>query len=168
MPGGRPRKPTTTPSASLVTQGGLPVGADGRRVQEVSETTLTHAATLIETWAGLEPIVKQLIAQVRTSIEAGEIDAKEAPNLLAVCGRVVQQVGAAATAVMRASEGQQRLALLMDGTRERSAPAQMTEKQLVGVVLEVAQRLKRESGVCPVCTAKPIDVTPAPERPVEH
>jgi hypothetical protein len=54
---------------------------------------------------------------------------------------------------MRASEGQIRLAVLIQGPRpERRHPTEMTEKQLVAVVLETAKRVKADhGGICPVC-----------------
>jgi hypothetical protein len=126
----------------------------GERVVDLARKTLDAGESMVGTWSETEPILRKLTQVVRAQVERDAFEAKEALSLLRECAMVAQRVSQAATAVLRASEGQVRLAVLLDGGRpERARPGEMTEKQLVGVVLATARRIKDERGSCPVCTA---------------
>jgi len=133
----------------------------GREVADVQQATLKAGRALLETWSDLEPIVKKLVKVVRTFVDDDdEIDGAGATKLLSQCATVVQRVGAAAVGVLRASEGMTKLALLLDvGSPKRKAPEAMTQKQLIGVVLEAVKQSWRAGTPCPTCgTTKPVEV----------
>lgn len=137
---------------------------NGQRVVDVAETTLAAGKSMVAHWEGLEPIVGELTKRVRKYVEASGADMQpqEASKLLVTAASVVDKLAKAAQQMIRASEGQSRLAVLLSGgVPKRADPAAMSEKQLVGVVLEVAKRLKKESGTCPVCTGAAIEVEAA-------
>ena len=144
--------PTFAPPEDLTAARGL-TSLSGQRVVDVARKTLDASERLIGAWDELEPIVRTLIGKVRTYAETADLEAKEATGLLTAVSAVASRVGTAATSVMRASEGQVRLAVLIEGPKpQRKAPGELTEKQLVAVVLETARKLKQEQGACPVCT----------------
>jgi hypothetical protein len=125
----------------------------GQRVVDLARTTLDAGEALVATWTDLEPIVKALIAKVRRHAEQPAVAEEKAVGLLRECANVSARLSQAATSVLRASEGQVRLAVLLEGPRpQRRAPGELTERQLVAVVLETARRVKVEQGTCPLCT----------------
>jgi len=128
------------------------MAANGERVSEIQAATLDAGARLIDTWRELEPIVKQLIALVRTEVESGHVE--KPAQLLGHCAVVVQKVGAAATGVLKASEGMAKLGLLLSVGSEKKAPREMTQAQLSAVVLETAKRIWTSGQPCPVCQAE--------------
>ena len=133
-------------------------GLNGRPVVEVAKATLDAGSSFIQSWRDLEPIVKKLTKVVSDFVNDTEIDPMEAAKLLSLTASVVQKVGQAATTVLRASEGQSRLAILMEGGTQRVQPKAMTEKQLVETVLATARKIQAETGSCPVCV-KTIETT---------
>jgi hypothetical protein len=138
---------------------------NGQRIVDVARSTLDAAETLVTTWTSLEPVVKSLIPKVRAYAEREDVDARDATTLLKDVAGVTRAVASAATAVMRASEGQARLAVLIAGPKiERKGAGELTERQLVAVVIETARRMKDEHGVCPLgCRSRkrtlPIETT---------
>src|SRR5262245_33258152 len=125
----------------------------GERVVDLARKTLDAGEAMVGAWTELEPIVRRLTGMVRERVDLGDFDGKEALSLLRECATVAQRVSQAATSILRSSEGQVRVAVLLEGPKPtRKEPAGMTEKQLVGVVLAMARRLKHEQGTCPVCT----------------
>src|SRR5262249_40300477 len=123
---------------------------------------------MVGAWTELEPIVRKLTSLVRQRVDVGDFDGKEALMLLRECAGVAARVSQAATGVLRASEGQVRLAVLLEGPKPtRKEPGAMTEKQLVGVVLAMARRLKEEQGGCPVCAPPAIPVESNGKGPEE-
>jgi hypothetical protein len=154
---GRPRGAaglgSTRTATDLTNLHGRLDGLTGRPMVEVARATLDAGSSLVAAWRDLEPVVRTLTKKVRRYAERPTVEDEKAARLLGQCARVVQQVGAAAQGILRATEGQARLALLLEGGRpQRVAPAQLTERQLVSVVMEVAKKVKQEGGVCPVCT----------------
>jgi len=139
-------------ATDLCAQTGL-AQLSGQRVVELARKTMDTAETLVGTWADLEPIVKVLIGRVKEYAQRPEVEAVTATKLLRECATVSSQLSSAATGVLRASEGQVRVAVLLEGpTPQRVAPEQLTEKQLVAIVLETVKKMKAESGSCPVCS----------------
>ena len=139
------------PATDLTAASGL-TALSGKPVAEVADATLKAGASLVRDWDELRPIVQQLIRRVRTHCEHTSIQGPEALKALSTCATVVQKVGAAATSVLRASEGMSKLALLLDAGRvRRAAPNQLTEKQLAAVVLEAAKKIVEKTGRCPIC-----------------
>src|SRR5215469_1352481 len=131
----------------------------GERVVDLARKTLDAGEGMVGAWTELEPIVRKLTSLVRQRVDVGDFDGKEALMLLRECAGVAARVSQAATGVLRASEGQVRLAVLLEGPKPtRKEPGAMTERQLVGVVLAMARRLKEEQGVCPVCAPPAIPV----------
>lgn len=136
--------------------------ANGERVLEVQTQTLAAGERLLGTWGELEPIVKQLITLVRAEVEAGNIE--KPASLLSQCAVVVQKLGQAATGVLKASEGMAKLGLILSAGQAgaRRLPAEMTQAELSGVVLETARKIWTSGQPCPVCKAShPIEVPPA-------
>jgi hypothetical protein len=153
------------PAQDLTAASGL-TALSGRPVVEVADATLKAGASLVRDWEELRPIVSSLIKKVRREVDADDFKPGEAAKLLSTCATVTQKVGAAATSVLRASEGMSKLALLLDAGRvTRTRPTQMTEKQLAAVVLETATKIVKRTGRCPICTpvAATAKVTDAPE-----
>lgn len=162
--------PSQAPATDLTAARGL-AGLSGARIIDVGNATLDAGATLIKRWAELEPLVQTLTEKVKRHAEAEEVQGEDAARLLNLCASVSQKVGAAATNVLRASEGQARLALLLAGPKaEKPSPTKMSEKQLAAVVLEAAKQIAADTGSCPVCTVthevKPVNGTAAEECPL--
>lgn len=144
--------PTEPPAVDLTAERGL-THLSGQRVVDIGRRTMDAAERLIGTWEDAEPLIKLLLAKVKTFAENPDVQDVKAAALLRDAATVSQRVANAATAVLRASEGQVRLAVLLEGPRpQRAQPGQMTEKQLVGAVLETVRKIKAEQGACPVCT----------------
>src|SRR5215475_7789832 len=144
--------PPVLPCNDLTEARGL-TSLSGERVVDVARKTLDASERLIGAWDELEPIVRGLLGKVRTYAESDDVHTKDAAALLRDIATVAALVGSAATGVMRASEGQVRLAVLIEGPKPtRKAPGELTEKQLVSVVLETARKVKQEQGICPLCT----------------
>ena len=133
----------------------------GKPVVEIAQATLAAGASLVQAWRDLEPIVRSLTAKVKVMAE-GELTGHEAAKLLGQAANVVQKVGAASQGMLRASDGMQRLALLLDEGVQRVNPKAMSEKQLASLVLETAKQIAKDRGACPICADTPTDVTPAP------
>jgi hypothetical protein len=132
----------------------------GERVVDLARKTLDAGESMVGAWTETEPILRKLTAVVREQVETGDYEPKLALSLLRECATVAQRVSQAATSVLRASEGQVRLAVLLEGPRPRERhPAEMTEQQLAAVVLATARRIKDERGHCPVCEPPAVDVT---------
>jgi len=127
---------------------------NGQRIVDVAKSTLDASETLVGTWTTLEPIVKRLITKVAAYADGADVQAAAATTLLKDVAGVTRAVAQAATAVMRASEGQARLAVLIAGPQpKRLQKETMTERQLVAVVMETARTMRRETGgPCPLCT----------------
>lgn len=165
---GRARTPTPKPAAGaspgasdLTATSGLEA-LSGQRVVDIGRKTLEAADRLVGTWADLEPLAKLLITRLKAHVEQTPTDMVLATKLLTEVSRVSHAIAAAATNVMRAGDGQIRLAVLLEGPPQtRKQPSELTEKQLVGVVLETARRIKAEQGTCPLCTTT-VDVTASP------
>jgi hypothetical protein len=97
---------------------------------------------------------------VAVSLEA-DLPPKESAALLGLCATVIQKVGSASTGMLKASEGLQKLSLLLSaGKGVRKSAGEMTEQQLASVVLETAKRIVQKTGKCPLC--QPILVEPQP------
>jgi hypothetical protein len=132
----------------------------GERVVDLARKTLDAGESMVGAWSETEPILRKLTAVVRKQVDDEQFEPKLALSLLRECAAVAQRVSQAATSVLRASEGQVRLAVLLEGPRPRQThPAEMTEKQLVAVVLATARRIKDEQGACPVCAPPTVDVS---------
>ena len=154
--------PPVLPCHDLTEARGL-TSLSGERVVDVARKTLDASERLIGAWDELEPIVRGLLGKVRTYAESDDVHTKDAAALLRDIATVASRVGTAATAVMRASEGQVRLAVLIEGPKPtRKTPGELTEKQLVAVVLETARKVKQEQGICPLCTTTTVVPTAAP------
>lgn len=140
---------------------------NGQPVVRVAEETLKAGSQLVATWTSLEPIVTQLISQVREKVHLDDYTAPEALKLLQACGNVVQKLGSTGASLLRAAEGQSKLALLLEaGTVARPAPKAMSEKQMAVLVIETVKRIATETGgPCPICT-KTIEVEPPDPPPV--
>jgi hypothetical protein len=156
---GRPRKVVATDLTQSVGLSGL----NGRPVVDVARATLDAGASLVQAWRDLEPIARKLTTKMSAYVEEDDFDGVEGVKLLSLCASVTQKMGQAATMMLRASEGQSRLALLMEGGVKRTEPKQMTEKQLTGVVIGVARRLQKETGVCPICSEQTVEGTAVPQ-----
>lgn len=152
--------PAAAPANDLTASHGLG-SLSGQRVVDIGRKTLDASERLIGAWDELEPIVRILIGKVKAFAERPEVETVLAAKLLSEIATVASRIGTAATSVMRASEGQIRLAVLIEGPRpEKRHPSEMTERQLVNVVLETAKRIMREQGgVCPVCGPAVITVS---------
>jgi hypothetical protein len=143
--------PTTAPAIDLTAARGL-TSLSGERVVDVARKTLDASERLIGAWDELEPIVRSLLVKVKAHADS-DLDPGEATALLRDIATVASRVGTAATAVMRASEGQVRLAVLIEGPKpQRRSATDMTEKQLVSVMVETLKKVATEQGICPVCT----------------
>jgi len=144
--------PPYTPATDLTAQRGLG-SLSGERVVDIGKRTLDASERLIGAWDELEPIVRTLIGKVKTYAESEGVEAGEATALLTAIATVASRIGTAATSVMRASEGQVRLAVLIEGPKpQRRAPHEMTEKQLVRTMVETLRLVAKDQGTCPVCT----------------
>jgi hypothetical protein len=151
--------PTYTPATDLTAQRGLG-SLSGERVVDIGKRTLDASERLIGAWDELEPIVRTLIAKARTYAERDEVEAAEATALLTSIASVASKIATAATSVMRASEGQVRLAVLIEGPKpQRRQPHEMTEKQLVTVMVETLRKVAKDQGTCPVCTTTQVIVS---------
>jgi len=139
---------------------------NGEPVVAIMEATRDAGAAMVDTWRHLEPIVKALTAEVQRVVadRRHKFSVEEATTLLTKCASVVRNVGGAAQGMLKVSEGQARLAVLLSvGKPERKAPGQMTQAQLVGVVLETAKRLHESGKPCPTCGTVPaVEVTHEP------
>lgn len=133
----------------------------GQPVVDIAKATLEAGSSLVDAWRRLEPIVRSLTAKVQVMAD-GELTGPEAAKLLGMAANVVQKVGAASQGMLRASDGMQRLALLLDGGVQRVSPKALTEKQLASLVLETARQIAKDRGACPICADTPVDVTPPP------
>lgn len=136
---------------------------NGQKYSDVARTTLESGASMVAVWDDLEPICKQLVTRVRTHVDSDEgqqLSPTATTKLLMACASVVAKVGTASQGMLRASEGLQKLALLMDlGTVKRKHPSELTQKQLAGLLVETLKKLG-EDGPCPVCKAeKALEVT---------
>src|SRR5262249_29990273 len=126
------------------------MAANGERVLEVQSQTLAAGHRLLDTWAELEPIVKALIALVRSEVEAGEIE--KPASLLSQCAVVVQKVGAAASGVLKPSEGLAKLSLILDASRPmRRAPGDQSQRDNLQVVLACTKAIWESGQPCPTC-----------------
>src|SRR5215471_5230245 len=116
---------------------------NGQGVLAVIESTLAAGASMVQTWRALEPIVKALTEEVqhRVADRRNKFTADEAAGLLTKCASVVRNVGASAQGMLKASEGQARLlVVLQTGDVKPKSPKEMTEKQLIGVVVETLKK----------------------------
>lgn len=151
--------PTAPPLWDLtqVTLGPL----NGKDIADVAAATLRAGESLLAHWTELEPIVKKLTEIVRAQVESGVDDPRLSPMvMLSTIAGVVEKITRASGSVMKASEGLGRLTVLvMGGVRQRPDTAQLSEKQLAGIVIEAARRMKDETGVCPICAPPILDVT---------
>lgn len=143
---------------------------NGQHISDIAATTLKSGASMVAVWDDLEPICKQLVARVRRHVDSDEgkaLSPTATTKLLMACASVVAKVGAASQGMLRASEGLQKLALLLDvGRVKRSHPKDLTEKQLAATLVETLKKIAHEGPVCPVCNAvKPIPVERPDERP---
>jgi len=126
------------------------MAANGESVLAVQSQTLAAGQRLLETWQALEPIVKQLIDLVRAEVEAGELE--KPASLLSQCAVVVQKVGAAASGVLKTSEGLAKLSLILDASRPiRKTPGDMTQAELSKIVLATAKQIWESGKPCPTC-----------------
>ena len=126
---------------------------NGQPVLTVAEATLKSGAAMVAAWDALEPIVRTLTVKVDAYTQRDEVQGKDAAKLLEQCATVLHKVGAAASNMLRASEGLSKLYVLVDaGRMQRAQPTAMTQKQLAATVIETCRTIKRESGACPVCT----------------
>src|SRR5262249_28283007 len=125
---------------------------NGESVVQVAESTLSAGASMIDAWRQLEPLVRTLTKKVGASLKSQKRTPAEDAKLLALCATVIHRVGSAAQGVLRATEGQAKLAVLLQaGQAPRRAASQLTEKQLAGIVLEAAKKIVERTGRCPVC-----------------
>ena len=125
---------------------------NGQSVVAVAESTLAAGASMVDAWHQLEPLVRTLTKRVGASLKSHKRTPAEDAKLLSLCATVIHRVGGAAQGVLRATEGQAKLAVLLQaGQAPRKAASQLTEKQLAGVVLEAAKRIVEKTGRCPVC-----------------
>ena len=142
------------PATSLVDPDGL-TRLSGQPVAEVSRATLEAGKSLVATWTDLEPIVKQLTANVQKFVtEQQELDVVASGKLLATCASVIQKLSMASTGVLRASEGMAKLAMLLDvhnGTATRRSPAEQSQKQLIAAVVGTVRKLVIPGKQCPAC-----------------
>jgi hypothetical protein len=127
----------------------------GRRLIDAADATLTMADEMLAHWRGLEPIVRELVRVVRAQVEAPPPKAPTTAaqlDLLQRAAMVVDRLSRAGATMFKVSEGQARLmAFLSGGIARRPDPGRLSERQLVGVVLEVARRVATERGACPLC-----------------
>lgn len=147
------RTDLTVPDASAPLDNNL----NARPVDEVAAATLKTGAAIIAYWDELEPIAKELIGLVKERVQNKALTAQLTPSqvtsLLATMANVVDKMAKAGQAVLKSSEGQARLHLLLTGGVPKRDAKAMSEKQLAAVVIAAARRFRDESGVCPVCTA---------------
>src|SRR5262245_47991104 len=80
---------------------------------EVAKATLETARSILRSWDDLEPIVRALVSKVRAHVDSKDVKPADAARLLSTTARVVQQLAAASQGVMRAADGEHRLALLL-------------------------------------------------------
>lgn len=151
--------PARAPATDLTAAREL-TALSGMPVVDVARATLDAGRRLLASWDDLEPLVRTLTKKVRARVEGDELEPAEEARLLSLCASVVQRVGAASTAVLRASEGQARLGLVLQGGVERPKPKQMTEQQLAAVVIETVKKiaLERQTCVCGFAALKDIEV----------
>lgn len=152
----RRTNPALVPSApSLLAP---PADLNGQKVTDVAEATLLAGAQLVAYWNNLEPVVKNLLAIVQQHTAAATtatLNPQQATNLLATVANVVDKMAKAGGAVLKASEGQARLhVLLRGGPPQRPDAKRLSERQLAAVVIEAAKRIQKETGRCPICAAE--------------
>jgi len=137
---------------------------NGEPVLAVIQSTLEAGSSMVQTWRALEPIVKALTEEVQARVNdhRRKFTVDEAAGLLTKCASVVRNVGAAAQGMLKASEGQARLlVVLQTGDVKPKKPSEMTEKQLIGVVVETLKKAHDAGKPCPVCATVPaIEVQP--------
>jgi hypothetical protein len=155
--------PREAPAADLTAAHGLEA-LDGARMVDVARRTLDASERMVGAWAELEPIVRTLIGLVRAHLDAEKSAIKDGAALLGQVASVTVKIATAAGAVLRASEGQTRLALLVAGPGATRTPVgERTEKQLLEAMVLIFRRTWTETGVCPTCrTHAPILVGPGP------
>lgn len=134
----------------------------GERVVDIGVKTLDAAERLIATWDDTEPLLKRLIGKVKAFVESPDVDEHYAVKVLGEVAQASRAMANSAGMVLRAADGMTRLALLLSNPTQQKAPSDLTEKQLVGVVLETAKRIKREQGHCPLCTETVVTATARP------
>jgi len=151
--------PQDAPATDLTAARGLEA-LSGERMVDVARRTLDASDRLLGTWDALEPIAKTLIGMVRAYVDQKQADIADGAKLLGQVANVSAKMATAATQVMRASEGQTRLALLVAGPSATRKPAsEHTEKQLLDAMVLIFRRAWTETGVCPTCqTHAPIVV----------
>jgi hypothetical protein len=163
MAGRRPQPnglvPQAAPAVDLTAARGLEA-LDGARMVDVARRTLDASERMVGAWEELEPIVRRLIALVRGYLDQETAALKDGAVLLGQVASVTVKIATAAGAVLRASEGQTRLALLVAGPGATRKPVgERTEKQLLEAMVLIFRRAWRETGVCPTCqTTAPIVV----------
>jgi hypothetical protein len=145
------------PAQDLTAASGL-TALSGRPVVEVADATLKAGQSLIAEWTEFRPMVRALTKKVAREIERDDFQPGEAARLLSAIATVTQKIGAAATSVLRASEGMSKLALLLDAGRTRRLdPKDQSQKQLAVTFLELGSQIVKKTGRCPLC--QPVEAT---------
>jgi hypothetical protein len=134
---------------------------NGESLRQIATHTLASGARLTDAWDRLEPIVRALIKLVETDIEQHTV--ADPARLLAQCATVVQKLGIAATGMFKATEGLQKLRLLLAvGTMERTPPTARSNRQLIDVIVGTLQKAHTKGQPCPVChLVAPLEITTA-------
>lgn len=155
------------PDASPVVTDGMVAPSplhQGERLVEAIESTLAAGERCIADFNQLDPIVQQLVTRLRDEIARtnSTLDAVAAARHLTNATTCVDRLAKAAQAFLRTTDALGRLAVLLQGgVAKKPDPKTLTEKQMVGVIIETAKRIKADTGTCPVCDSKVVEAEPA-------
>jgi len=145
--------PRAAPATDLTAPQGLEA-LSGERMVDVARRTLDASDRMLGTWDELEPIAKTLVGMVRDYVAQKKADIADGAKLLGQVANVSAKIATAATQVMRASEGQTRLALLVAGPGATRRPAsEQSQAELLSAMVAIFKRAWTETGVCPTCHA---------------
>ena len=132
---------------------------------DVAQATLRAGRQCIRNYREFDPLVRDLVTEVRTrlarirSAEEGADTDRATANFyldtLTKSATILDKLSKSSQSFLRSSDALERLGIFMQGGRKDAPDARkMTEKQMAAVVIETCKRLRDERGVCPVCDAK--------------